>query len=162
MLDAEQATRFVVAGVVLLIGLGVFNAWMPAARHDPAGPFARVFMTVGLVMATFDFGGVGSVLGFSLATLGAFVAWEGQPSPDIPRPTRRGVVVIATSTGLAVLAVLSGWGPLSSAPEQARAVAGVVIAAVGVLATFAIADRARVRLREAISRRLTPERHDQP
>ncbi|PSL01073.1 hypothetical protein CLV30_1158 [Haloactinopolyspora alba] len=159
MFDTDDVYRLLIAGVVLLVGVGSCLAWISAGRRDPAGPAARVFMTVGLVMAALDFGGVGAVLGLSLAALGGLVAWEGQPDPEVPRPRRGGIVVAAAITGLATLAMIEGFGPLASVPEEARAVATVVVASTGALGTLAVADRARVTLRDALRRRFDTTSH---
>lgn len=150
MFDADHALQLVTAGVILLVGVGSSVAWLPATRRDPSGLPARVFMTAGLAMAVVDVGGVGSVLGLSLAAMGALVAWEGQPAPETPRPRRRGLITAAVFTGLAALATFDGWGPLERVPEELRAIAAVFVATTGVLATLAIADRARVQLRVAL------------
>lgn len=156
MFDTDDAHRLLIAGVVLLVGVGSCLAWISAGRRDPAGPAARAFMTIGLIMAALDFRGLGTVLGLSLAAMGALVAWEGQPEPEVPRPRRGGIVVAATLTGLATLAMFDGLGPLSAVPEEARAVATVAVAATGTLATLAVADRARITLRDALRRRFAP------
>lgn len=155
MFDADP-TRLIPAGVILLIGLAGSIAWLPAIRRDPAGLPSRIFMTAGVVMAIADLGGLGSVLGLSLAAMGGLVAWEGQPAPQVPRPRRWGLSFAAVVTGLATLATFNGWGPLGRMPEELRAVATLIISVTGALATLAIADRARIGLREAIRRRFSP------
>ncbi|TDE14015.1 hypothetical protein [Jiangella asiatica] len=156
MFDADHSLRLVTAGVVLLIGIGCSIAWLPATRRDPAGLPSRVFATVGTIMAIADWGGVGSVLGISLAAMGVLVGWEGQPPPELPRPRRGGLVTAAVVAGVATLATFDGWGPLERLPEELRAVATLVVAVTGALAALAIADRSRIGLREAIRRRFTP------
>ncbi|WP_157552970.1 hypothetical protein [Jiangella gansuensis] len=156
MFDADHSLRLVMAGVVLLIGISCSIAWLPATRRDPAGLPARGFGTAGAIMAIADWGGVGSVLGLSLAAMGVLIGWEGQPPPEMPRPRRGGLVTAAVVTGLVTLATFDGWGPLSRMPDELRAVAALVVGVTGALATVAIADRSRVRLREAIRRRFGP------
>jgi hypothetical protein len=55
---------------------------------------------------------------------------------------------------LAIFACWRGWSVLEVVPAQARMISGLVAGAVGALATIAVADRARVRLREAVRERL--------
>ena len=153
MFDTDHTLQLVAAGVVALVGLGCCLAWLPAGRRDPTGPAARVFMTVGLAMSILDFGGVGSVLGVSLTALGLLIAWEGQPAPEVPRPPRQGIVIAVVVTGLATAAMYDGWGPLVQLPAEVRAVATVAVATTGGLAALAVADRARVAMREALRRR---------
>ncbi len=153
MFDTAHPLQLAAAGVIVLIGLGCCLAWLPAGRRDPTGPAARIFMTVGLVMSVLDFGGVGSVLGLSLTALGVLIAWEGQPAPEVPRPPRLGIVIAVVATALATAAMFEGWGPLGQLPAQVRAVATLAIATTGGLAALAVADRARVALREAVRRR---------
>lgn len=153
MFDTDHTVRLAAAGVVLLVGLSSCIAWISAGRRGLAGLAARVFMTAGLTVALVDLGGAGTVLGLCLAAFGGFVAWEGQPAPEVPRPPRRAIVVAALVTGLATLAMFDGWGPLARVPSEARAVATLAVAATGILATLAVADRSRVALREAVRRR---------
>jgi hypothetical protein len=154
MLDFDQAFSFVFAGVVALIGTASCIAWLPAIRYEPAGLLSRMFMTTGVAIAIIDLSGVGSVLGLSLAAMGGFIAWAGQPAPDVPRPRRCGLSGSAAATGWIALVMIEGWGPLAQVPDELRAVASVVAASAGVLVTFAIADRARVLLRDTIHDRL--------
>ncbi|TDD68778.1 hypothetical protein E1262_15075 [Jiangella aurantiaca] len=158
MFDADHSFRLTVAGVVLLLGLGFIIAWLPARRRDPAGLSSRLLVTAGLIMGIADLGGLGSVLGFTLAAMGALITWEAQPAPEVPRPHRGGIVVAAVLAGLAALGTFEGWGSLTRVPPELRVVATLVVGVTGALATLAIADRARVRLRVAIRRRFAPVR----
>ncbi|HEY9411543.1 MAG TPA: hypothetical protein VIP77_18330 [Jiangellaceae bacterium] len=157
MPDTADALQYVISGVIVLFGVGACVAWIPATRHDPGGLPARVFLTVGLVTTVFDVGGLGMVLGLALVAMGLMVWWESQPEPEVPRPHLLGLLVAAGFTGLAVLATVLGWGPLGRVPEQVRMVAALVIGGAGALGTLAVADRARVRLRDALRRRFHPE-----
>ncbi|MBB5789771.1 hypothetical protein [Jiangella mangrovi] len=162
MFDADHSTRLAIAGVVLLIGLGCIIAWLPARRRDRAGLPSRLLVTAGLIMGMADLGGLGSVLGFALAAMGALILWEAQPAPEVPRPHRGGIVVAAALSGVAALATFEGWWSLARVPAELRAVATLVVGVTGALATLAIADRARVRLRVAVKRRFAPVRPPKP
>jgi hypothetical protein len=86
--------------------------------------------------------------------MGFAAMWQSQPEPEVPRPRRKGIVIAAAATGLATFAALRGWSVLGLVPDQARTIAALIAATVGALATIAVADRARVRMREAIRERL--------
>ncbi len=162
MFDADHSLRLAIAGVVLLLGLGCIIAWLPARRRDPAGLPSRLLVTAGLIMGIADLGRLGGVLGFALAAMGALIAWEAQPPPEVPRPHRGGIVVAALLAGTAALGAFEGWGALVRVPAELRAVATLVVGVTGALATLAIADRARVRLRVAIRRRFASDDRRRP
>lgn len=154
MFDTGQLLPLIATGVLVLIGLGSCLAWLPARRLDPAGLPARIFVTAGLALAVVDTPGLGSVLGLSLAAMGALVMWQGQPAPHVPRPRRAGVVGAAVTGGLATLATAESWGPLGQIPDELHAVATAVVAAVTALAALAVADRSRVTLREKLAQQV--------
>ncbi len=151
--DTGDYVQFVISGAVVLIGLGLSIAWIPATRYDPGGLPARLFVTVGVVAAVADPRGLGIVLGIALAVLGVLMWWESQPAPEVPRPRVRGLVVAALVTAAAVLATVVGWGPFGRLPESVRLVVALGIAGAGAIGTLAVADRTRVVLRDAIRRR---------
>lgn len=154
VVDSGNSLGIILIGVVLLIGLALSIAWLPALRHDPGGLPARIFGSFGLAVFVADFGGLGSVLGLALAAMGLMMSWESQPAPEVPRPRRRGIVTGAIVTGAATYAILAGWGPASRFPDEIGTIIALTTAGVGTVATLAIADRARVSLREALHRRI--------
>jgi len=155
VIDTGDALRIGAASAVALTGVGLSIAWLPAFRYDgPAALTARLLMTAGLVAAIFDLGGLGGVLGLALTAMGGAVMWQSQPLPEVPRPRRKGVVIAAAATGFAIAAALRGWAWLDRVPDAARPVSALVAGSVGALATLAVADRARVRMREAVRDRL--------
>jgi hypothetical protein len=153
MVSTGDAFQLVGAGVIVLIGLCLSIAWIPARGRYPGGLPARVFVTLGLFAVAWEPAGLG-VLGGVLAAMGGAIWWAGQPDPELPRPRRVGLIVAAIITGALTLATMLGWGVLSNLPEQARVVATPFVAGVGALGTLAIADRARITYREALRRRL--------
>lgn len=153
MLADGAALRLVAVGAVVLVGVGACIAWLPAWRQDPTGLASRVFVTAGAVGVVGDLGGVGSVLGLALAGMGVAVWWESKPPPEIPRPHLLGLLVAVTATALAALAVLVGLGPFDRLPDSMRTIAGLAVGGAGLLGCLAVADRARVRLREALQHR---------
>ena len=155
VIDSADALRVSVAIAVALIGAGLCLAWLPALRHEGwVCMTARLLTIIGLVAAIVDIGGLGGVLGPALAALGLAAMWQSQPEPEVPRPRRKGIVIAAGATGLAIFAALRGWSILDLVPGQARVISALVAATVGALATVAVADRARVRMREAVRERL--------
>jgi hypothetical protein len=155
--DNADALRLAAAIAVALIGVGLSLAWLPALRHDGLVCLAaRLLTTVGLLAAILDFGGLGGVLGPALAAMGLAAMWQSQPEPEVPRPHRKGILIAAAATGLAVFAALRGWSMFEQVPAQARTISAAVAGTVGALATIAVADRARVRMREAVRERLNP------
>ena len=156
MIASGDALRFALAVAIALTGLGLSIAWLPAVRHTGlVGLAARLLTTVGLFAAILDFGNLGGVLGPALAAMGAAALWQSQPKPEVPRPRRKGIFVAAAATGLAIYAALRGWSILDLVPTHARTISALVAGSVGALATIAVADRARVRLREAVRERLS-------
>src|SRR5690554_5302873 len=119
MISNGDALQLVSAGVVLLIGLSLAIAWIPARGRYPGGLPARAFITLGLFAVIWEPGGVG-VLGAILAGMGAAIWWAGRPDPELPRPRRLGLFVAAIIAGLLTLAMIVGWGPMGGIPEQAR------------------------------------------
>lgn len=155
MIDTADALRVSAATAVGLTGVGLCLAWLPALRREGLVCLAaRLLTTVGLIAAILDFGGLGGVLGPALAAMGFAAMWQSQPEPEVPRPRRKGIVIASALTGLAIFATLRGWSVLDLIPAQARVASALVAGAVGALATIAVADRARVRMREAVRERL--------
>jgi hypothetical protein len=155
LIDPGDGLRVSVAVAVALMGAGLCLAWLPALRHEGLVCMtARLLTTVGLVAAIVDMGGLGGVLGPALAAMGLAAMWQSQPEPEVPRPRRKGIVIAAAATGLAIFAALRGWSVLDLVPAQARMISALVAVALGALATVAVADRARVRMREAVRERL--------
>ncbi|WP_166351537.1 hypothetical protein [Phytoactinopolyspora limicola] len=155
MLSADDAYQIVAAGVVVLVGLCLTIAWAPARGHYPGGLPSRAFVTVGLMTVFWDPGGLG-IVGAVLTAMGVAIWWCGRPEPELPRPRRAGLVVAAVASGIIVLATDLGWGALGRIPDDARALATVVVIGVVLLGTLAIADRARVTYRDALRRRFRP------
>jgi hypothetical protein len=155
MIETADALRISAAIAVALTGLGLCLAWLPALRHEGLVCMAaRVLTIIGLVAAILDFGGLAGILGPALAAMGFAAMWQSQPEPEVPRPRRKGIVIAAAATGLATFAALRGWSVLGLVPDEARTISALIAATVGALATIAVADRARVRMREAIRERL--------
>jgi hypothetical protein len=155
VIETADAVRVSAAAAVALTGVGLCLAWLPALRREGLVCLtARLLTTVGLIAAILDFGGLGGVLGPALAAMGLAAMWQSQPEPEVPRPRRKGIVVASTLTGLAIFAALQGRSVLDLVPAQARVVSALVAGALGGLATIAVADRARVRMREAVRERL--------
>jgi hypothetical protein len=155
VIDTAEAVRVSAAVAVVLACVGLCLAWLPALRHEGLVCLAaRLLATVGLFAAIVDFGGLGGVLGPALAAMGFAAMWQSQPAPEVPRPRRKGIFIASAATGLAVFAALRGWSVLSMVPTEARVISALVASTVGALATVAVADRARVRMREAVRDRL--------
>jgi hypothetical protein len=55
--------------------------------------------------------------------------------------------------GLVIVATLRGWWMLDRVPEAARPISALMVGSVAALATLAIADRARVRMRDDVRER---------
>lgn len=159
MLSTDDALQLVMAGVVVLAGLCLTIVWIPARRQYPGGFPARAFVTIGLFAVVWDPWGLG-VLGGVLTGMGMAIWWSGRPEPELPRPRRAGLSVAAAITGVLVLAMIRGWGPLDGIPDQVRAVATLFVGGVGVMGTLAIADRSRVTFRDALRRRLSSSGQD--
>jgi hypothetical protein len=155
VIDTADALRVSAAIAVALTGVGLCLAWLPALRHEGLVCLAaRLLTTAGLLAAILDFGGLGGILGPALAAMGLAAMWQSQPAPEVPRPRRKGILIAAAATGLAVFAALRGWSIFDLVPGPTRMISALVAGAVGALATIAVADRARVRMREAVRERL--------
>jgi hypothetical protein len=155
VIESADALRVSAAAAVALTGVGLCLAWLPALRREGLVCLtARLLTTVGLIAAILDFGGLGGVLGPALAAMGLAAMWQSQPEPEVPRPRRKGILIASALTGLAIFAALQGWSVLDLVPTQARVVSAMVAGALGALATIAVADQARVRMREAVRDRL--------
>jgi hypothetical protein len=154
VIDTSDAPWIAAATTALLTGVGLSIAWLPAFRLAGAAAFtSRLLVTAGLVAAILDLGGLGGVLGLALAAMGVAAMWESQPPPEVPRPRRKGVVVAAMVAGLVIVATLRGWWMLDRVPEAARPISALMVGSVAALATLAIADRARVRMRDDVRER---------
>jgi hypothetical protein len=154
VIDTSDAPWIAAATTALLTGVGLSIAWLPAFRLAGAAAFtSRLLVTAGLVAAILDLGGLGGVLGLALAAMGVAAMWESQPPPEVPRPRRKGVVVAAMVAGLVIVATLRGWWMLDRVPEAARPISALTVGSVAALATLAIADRARVRMRDDVRER---------
>ena len=154
VIDTSDAPWIAAATTALLTGVGLSIAWLPAFRLAGAAAFtSRLLVTAGLVVAILDLGGLGGVLGLALAAMGVAAMWESQPPPEVPRPRRKGVVVAAMVAGLVIVATLRGWWMLDRVPEAARPISALTVGSVAALATLAIADRARVRMRDDVRER---------
>ena len=155
VIETADAVRVSAAAAVALTGVGLCLAWLPALRREGLVCLtARLLTTVGLIAAILDFGGLGGVLGPALAAMGLAAMWQSQPEPEVPRPRRKGIVIASALTGFAIFAALRGWSVLGLVPAQARVVSALVAGALGGLATIAVGDRSRVRMREALRERL--------
>lgn len=154
MIDPADALRVSAAVAVVLVGLGVSIAWLPAFRFGGgAALMARILVTAGLFAILWDTRGLGGVLGFALTAMGAAAIWQGQPEPEVPRPRRKGVVIGAAITALAIIAVVRGWWHFDLIPDRATTTSVLAAGAIGALGTLAVADRSRVRLRDAVRER---------
>ncbi len=151
MIDSDDLLRLAAGAAVTLAGTGVTIAWLPAFRYG-GGPalMARVLVTAGLLAVIWDWRGLGGMLGLMLTVLGLMAVWQGQPEPEVPRPRRCGIVAAAVGTALLIVAVFRGWWALGQLPDAVVAPGAAVLGAVGALGTLAIADRSRIRLREAV------------
>jgi hypothetical protein len=152
MVSADDALSIVSAGVILLIGLCLTIAWIPARGLYPGGLPARSAFCLGLAAVAWEPDGLG-VLGGVLSAMGVAIWWAGRPEPELPRPRRRGCVIAAVTSGLLVLATVRGWGAFDRIHEDVRPIATVFVVAVCLLGTLAVADRARVTFRDALRRR---------
>ena len=154
VIDTSDAPWIAAATTALLTGVGLSIAWLPAFRLAGAAAFtSRLLVTAGLVAAILDLGGLGGVLGLALAAMGVAAMWESQPPPEVPRPRRKGVVVAAMAAGLVIVATLRGWWLLDRVPDAAKPISALSVGSVAALATLAIADRARVRMRDDVRER---------
>jgi hypothetical protein len=149
--EPDEVIRIAAAASVVLLGVGISLAWLPAIRYGGGvALLARVLITVGTFAMVWDTRGLGGVLGLALTIMGGLVVWQGQPEPEIPRPRRKGIVAGAVVTALLVVATSRGWWVLDRVPEAAVTPAALTLGAIGALATLSIADRSRTQLREAL------------
>jgi hypothetical protein len=152
----ESANAFSIVSVVAvgLAVIGISIAWLPGFRYGGlATLLARLVIGAGIVAMLVDSRGLGLILGIGLAALGAVAAWEARPAPEVPRPRRKGVVLASIATGVVLLAAIRGWGRLSEVPETAVPIVALGLGAVATLGTLAIADRSRIRMRDAVRER---------
>lgn len=154
MLDPDDLLRLAAAAAVALAGVGVTIAWLPAFRYG-GGPalMARILVTAGLLAVVWDARGLGGMLGLMLTAMGMMAVWQGQPEPEVPRPRRRGILAGAAATAVVIVAVFEGWWVLDRLPEATVTPTAAVLGAIGGLGTLAIADRSRIRLRDAVRAR---------
>jgi hypothetical protein len=151
VIEPDEAIRVAAAASVVLLGVGISLAWLPAIRYGGGvALLARVLMTVGAFAMVWDTRGLGGVLGLALTIMGALALWQGQPEPEIPRPRRKGIVTGAVVTALLVVASSRGWWLLDRVPEAAVTPTALTLGAIGALATLSIADRSRTQLRDAL------------
>lgn len=154
MIDPTDAFRVSAAIAVVLTGLGVSLAWLSAFRFGGGlALMARILVTVGLFALIWDTRGLGGVLGFALTAMGIAAMWQGQPEPEVPRPRRKGIVIGAIVTAVVVVAAVRGWWHFDRVPDRATTATVLAAAAIGALGTLAVADRSRVRLRDAVRER---------
>jgi hypothetical protein len=158
VLEGVDLTGAAIALSVLLAGVGLTIAWLPVVRVDGwTSLFPRLLACAGVAAVVLDDGfGLGAVLGLALGGLGGVAAWQSRPPADLPRPRRVGVLVAAALSGLLVLAADQGWWLFDRVPEVAAPWVALALGGVGALATLAVADRERVRYREALLRRVPP------
>lgn len=151
---SDDLLRLAATAVVALAGIGVIIAWLPAFRYE-GGPalMARLLVTAGLLAVVWDTRGLGGLLGLMLTALGSIAVWQAQPEPEVPRPRRRGIVCGAVVTALVIVAVFEGWWALDGIPEDAVTPAAALLGGIAALGTLAIADRSRIRLRDAVRNR---------
>ena len=151
---SDDLLRLGATAVVALAGVGVIIAWLPAFRYE-GGPalMARLLVTAGLLAVIWDTRGLGGLLGLMLTALGSIAVWQAQPEPEVPRPRRRGIVGGAVVTAVIIVAVFEGWWALDGVPEDAVTPAAALLGGIGALGTLAIADRSRIRLRDAVRNR---------
>jgi hypothetical protein len=154
VIDTSDALRIAAATTTALTGVGLSIAWLPAFRQAGAAALtSRLLVTAGLVVAILDLGGLGGVLGLALAAMGIAAMWESQPPPEVPRPRRKDVVVAAMVTGFVIVAALRGWWLFDRVPDAAKPISALSVGSVAALATLAIADRTRVRMRDDVRKR---------
>lgn len=146
--------QLVVGGAVVLYTVCTVIAWSGAGRHGLSAMLTRPMIGAGAAATVLDFGGLGTVLGGGLVTLGALIGWESMAPPEIPRPRGTLTVVVVLLTGTLAAAVWGGVGPLATASETYRLLGTLAVGGLGSLLAIAAADRARVRLRDQVIERL--------
>jgi hypothetical protein len=156
--QAGELTALAPGLAVILAGLGLTLAWLPAVRTEGwTALLPRLLVVAGLAAILGDrLVGLGGVLGLGLVALGALAGWQARPAPSTPRPRRTGIVVAAAVTGLLLVAGDRGWWLLDRVPAAAQPWTVLLLGGVGILATVAIADRERVRLRDRLAREIPP------
>lgn len=146
-------TVITIAGVSLAV-IGLTIAWLPGLRYSGLVTLAaRLLIGAGVLTVVLDSRGLGVILGLGLTALGALAAWEGRPAPEVPRPRRKGVIIAALTTALVMLAAMRGWWLLGRVPEDVRPAVALALGAVAALGTLAIADRSRIKMRDAVRER---------
>jgi len=156
VIEPSEALRVGAAATVILLGVGISLAWLPALRYrGGSAMLARVLITAGAFAVVWDTQGLGGVLGLALTIMGVAALWQGQPPPEIPRPRRKGIVMGAVLTALLVIAPARDWWLLDRVPDGVTAPVAWTLGAIGALGTLSIADRSRVHLREALRDRFT-------
>ncbi|HEX6337876.1 MAG TPA: hypothetical protein VFZ85_13030 [Jiangellaceae bacterium] len=156
MIESSEALRVAAAATVVLLGVGISLAWLPALRYAGAAPMlSRILITAGAFSVVWDTRGLGGVLGLALAIMGVAALWQSQPPPEVPRPRRKGIVMGAALTALLVIAPARDWWLLERVPDGATTPVAWALGAIGALGTLSIADRSRVHLREALRDRFT-------
>jgi hypothetical protein len=149
----DTMTVITIAGVSLAV-VGITIAWLPGLRYSGIVTLAaRLLIGAGVLTVVLDSRGLGVILGLGLTALGALASWEGRPAPEVPRPRRKGVIIAALATALVMLAAMKGWWLLSMVPDGARPVVALALGAVAALGTLAIADRSRIKMRDAVRER---------
>lgn len=146
-------TVVAIVGVSLAV-IGLTIAWLPGLRYSGIVTLAaRLLIGAGLLSVVLDSRGLGVILGLGLTALGALAAWEGRPAPEVPRPRRKGVIIAALITALVMLAAMRGWWLFGRVPDDVRPVVALALGGVAALGTLAIADRSRIKMRDAVRER---------
>jgi hypothetical protein len=154
VIESASSYSFVVVVAVTLAVVGLTIAWLPGFRYGGLVTLlARLVIAAGVLAVLLDIRGLGLVLGIGLAVIGTGAAWESRPAPEVPRPRRKGVIMAAFATALIMLAALRGWWRLSEVPETAVPIVALGLGAAASLGTLAIADRSRIRMRDAVRER---------
>ncbi|HEX6196248.1 MAG TPA: hypothetical protein VFZ37_10065 [Jiangellaceae bacterium] len=149
----DTMTVVAIVGVSLAV-IGLTIAWLPGLRYSGIVTLAaRLLIGAGLLSVVLDSRGLGVILGLGLTALGALAAWEGRPAPEVPRPRRKGVIIAALITALVMLAAMRGWWLFGRVPDDVRPVVALALGGVAALGTLAIADRSRIKMRDAVRER---------
>ena len=64
-----------------------------------------------------------------------------------------GVIIAALITALVMLAAMRGWWLFGRVPDDVRPVVALALGGVAALGTLAIADRSRIKMRDAVRER---------
>ncbi len=149
----DTLTVVSIVGVSLAV-VGLTIAWLPGLRYSGIVTLAaRLLIGAGVLSVVLDSRGLGVILGLGLTALGALAAWEGRPAPEVPRPRRKGVIIAALMTALVMLAAMRGWWLFGRVPDDVRPVVALALGCVAALGTLAIADRSRIKMRDAVRER---------